>query len=303
MTDITIVTHSSRFHADDVFAVATLRLLLDDGRTGIDVVRSREVEDIERGDYVVDVGGVYDPNEKRFDHHQSECTEAHEEDIPMASFGLVWREYGEKLCGSKEGADIVRKKLVLPMDAIDNGVKLYDERFENVYPYDFGDVVQAFMATWKEAGIESNFHYDNAFNEVVMDIATPILEREIMHARAIAEGIPEVERLYEEAEDKRIIVMENNYPHGYVLPKYPEPLYVVRSNPQDDTWSIRAVRNNPRSFDNRKNMPGAWAGLRDEELAAVTGVKDAVFCHRNLFMAVAKSKEGALKLAQIAAEA
>jgi uncharacterized UPF0160 family protein len=38
----------------------------------------------------------------------------------------------------------------------------------------------------------------------------------------------------------------------------------------------------------------------NEELAQVTGVADAVFCHNKLFMAVAKSKEGAIKLAELA---
>jgi len=35
-------------------------------------------------------------------------------------------------------------------------------------------------------------------------------------------------------------------------------------------------------------------------LAKVTGVPDATFCHNGRFLAVAKSKEGALKLAEIA---
>ena len=53
-------------------------------------------------------------------------------------------------------------------------------------------------------------------------------------------------------------------------------------------------------FEDRMKLPAAWAGLRDEELAKVTGVPDAVFCHRALFLAVAKSKEGALALAKLA---
>ncbi|MEK7088001.1 MAG: MYG1 family protein, partial [Patescibacteria group bacterium] len=40
--------------------------------------------------------------------------------------------------------------------------------------------------------------------------------------------------------------------------------------------------------------------LRDAKLAEVTGVPDAVFAHRNRFMAVARSKEGAIALAKLA---
>ena len=46
-----------------------------------------------------------------------------------------------------------------------------------------------------------------------------------------------------------------------------------------------------------------WAGKKDEELQKITGVSDALFAHRKLFMAAAKSKEGALKLAKIALNA
>jgi uncharacterized UPF0160 family protein len=56
----------------------------------------------------------------------------------------------------------------------------------------------------------------------------------------------------------------------------------------------------PSSFDSRLDLPQAWAGLRDAELAAVTGVPDSVFCHMNLFIAGAKSFDGAVQLAKIA---
>ena len=40
--------------------------------------------------------------------------------------------------------------------------------------------------------------------------------------------------------------------------------------------------------------------LRDQALADVTGVADAVFCHNGVFIAGAKSKQGALQLAAMA---
>ncbi|RMD58252.1 MYG1 family protein, partial [Candidatus Woesearchaeota archaeon] len=48
--------------------------------------------------------------------------------------------------------------------------------------------------------------------------------------------------------------------------------------------------------------PKEWAGSDAQTLAKLTGVQDAVFCHRNLFIAAAKSKQGALKLAKLALE-
>ncbi|MDO8564969.1 MAG: MYG1 family protein, partial [bacterium] len=63
----TIVTHEGKFHADDVFAVATLLLALQDEA---EVRRTRDEEDVASADIAVDVGGIYDAEKNRFDHHQ-----------------------------------------------------------------------------------------------------------------------------------------------------------------------------------------------------------------------------------------
>ena len=51
------------------------------------------------------------------------------------------------------------------------------------------------------------------------------------------------------------------------------------------------------------DLPEAWAGLSGDELREVTGVPDAVFCHKGRFIAVAESGEGALDLADAALRA
>jgi len=50
----------------------------------------------------------------------------------------------------------------------------------------------------------------------------------------------------------------------------------------------------------RKFLPKSWAGKKDMDLEEVTGIKGATFCHNHLFMAVAKTKEAILKMAEIA---
>jgi uncharacterized UPF0160 family protein len=57
-----------------------------------------------------------------------------------------------------------------------------------------------------------------------------------------------------------------------------------------------------KPFETRINLPAAWRGLRDEELAVVCGVKDAVFCHNGLFIGGAKTKDGAIEMARVAIE-
>jgi uncharacterized UPF0160 family protein len=273
-----LITHNDRFHADDVFAMATLRILLGEKIT--EIIRTRDESIIQTGDIVFDVGNIYDPEKNRFDHHQTEGAGTRENGIPYASFGLVWKKWGAEICGDKSSADFVEKKLVQMIDASDSGYSLYQYTFPDVKEYVLDTICGAFGSTWKE---EDN--YDTAFFEVV-DIAEKILRREIKLAQDKYEAIPLVENAYTKSEDKRIVVLEDFYPWHDVLSKYPEILYVVFPSKDRTQWRINAVQED--RFINKKDFPVAWAGLREEELEKVSGVKGALFCHRKLFLAVAQ---------------
>ena len=56
----------------------------------------------------------------------------------------------------------------------------------------------------------------------------------------------------------------------------------------------------PGSFENRRSLPAEWGGLRSDELAAATGVDDAVFAHVAGFYASAGSRDGITALAKLA---
>ncbi len=290
-----IITHSGKFHADEVFAIATL--ILAHKEESIEVVRTRDPEIIKTGDIVVDVGGEYDPAKGKFDHHQSEGAGVRMNGIPFSSFGIVWKEYGETVCGSKVVSEKIDKFLVEQMDAIDNGVNIRKFILENVYDYTIGDVIDAFNPSWKEVGDR-----DDSFMEAV-GVAKTILLREIIRTRDKGEGETTVEQVYINASDKRIIVLDNYLPWADVLKNYKESLFVVYPNSDTNNWHVQAIRSDPHSFDNRRSLPKTWGGKNNEDLSKITGVSDAIFCHKALFLCGAKSKEGAMKLAEIALNA
>jgi uncharacterized UPF0160 family protein len=68
----------------------------------------------------------------------------------------------------------------------------------------------------------------------------------------------------------------------------------------DNNWSIKCVPKDFFTYENRKKLPESWGGKSGEELTKVTGVEGSVFCHNARFMAVNKTKEGILKMAEIA---
>ena len=289
-----IVTHNGKFHADDVCAVAALSLVIDEP---IEIIRTRDPEIINTADFVVDVGGIFDPEKQRFDHHQEGGAGVRPNGIPYAAFGLIWKSYGEKLSGDLSSvAEIIDTKFVQPLDAVDNGVDIESKKFEGISSYGFDSVVDAFVSTWKEVDRDM----DSVFRDLV-EFAKALIAREIMQARAKEEARIFVEEAYSKSEDKRIIVVDEPYTMRAVLASHPEPLFFVR--PQyDGTWSIGTVRDDLSSFKNRKSFPHTWGGKKGDELAQISGVEDAIFCHRGLFFASAKSKEGAIQLAQLAVE-
>ena len=127
-----LITHDGSFHSDDIFAAATLLIYLEKkGETG-EITRTRDAEIIKNGDYVFDVGGIYDEKNNRFDHHQTLGAGERENGIAYSSFGLVWRKLGIEVAGSRETADFIEKKLVMPIDANDNGIDLFKSNFPDI---------------------------------------------------------------------------------------------------------------------------------------------------------------------------
>ena len=290
-----IITHSGTFHTDDIFACATLGLLLDKQGYKYEIIRTRDDKIIKTGDYVVDVGGEYDPIQNRFDHHQIGGAGIRENTIPYASFGLVWKEFGEQLTGSTQATKRIDENLVASIDATDNGISVTKSLFPDINAYGLHGIISAFLPSWKET---ESANVDKTFTEFV-SYAKILLAREIIKARDLIEGEKEVAEIYKNTEDKRLIIMDSYLPWKKELSRHPEPLFLV-SKGNDGNWNLSCVRNDLSAFTNRKDLPVSWAGLRDEKLAQVTGVSDAVFCHTKRFLCVVKSKEGALKLGEIA---
>lgn len=292
----TLVTHNGKFHADDILACAVLQLVLEKRGEEYTVIRTRDPKIIANADYVFDVGGEYDADRNRYDHHQLGGAGTYDSDIPYASIGLVWKHFGEELCDSAEVAGMIEDQIVMPVDADDNGVALVELK-SDVAPFRLQEYFYSFRPTWKEGSTDEV--YDAGFHKCV-DLAKDLITRQIKIKHDNANVAELFKADYERAEDKRIIELSQAYPWEGVSSEYSDVLYVVY--PRQENWRVGAARKERYSFVNRKDLPAAWAGLRDVDLQAVTGVDDAVFCHNGRFLAVAKSREGALSLAKLAIE-
>jgi len=286
----TVVTHNGSFHPDDVFAVATLQLHL--GVENLKVIRSRDTDVIDKADYVADVGGMYDASKNRFDHHQNGAP-VRENGIPYAAFGLVWKHFGEKVAGSAEVALVVEEQLAQAIDAPDNGISVYDLNQYNVQPVLMFHVLHSFKPVWG-----SGDDIDDSFLQAV-DFAREFLSRFITHAKAGVTMKELIRDNYETTKDKSILVFDEKI-NSHMLIEYDDVEVVVypAETPEGVMWRATAIPVAHGTFENRVSFPETWAGLNDEELAKVSGIKDAEFCHKGLFMFGARSKEGALAAAK-----
>ncbi len=293
MRRMKVATHDGSFHADDVFAIAVLRLRTPD----LEIVRTRDTDVIAACDARVDVGLHSDPATGDFDHHQKGGAGARENGIPYASFGLVWRAYGAEVCdGNAQVAAEVDGYLVQGIDALDCGVTLTQSLIGDVRPMTISDLIGAMNPAWDEE--LSPAEQDVRFADAVTR-AEGVIERAISTAAARARAHELVRQAMERADDPRLIELDRKMPwHEPVVKGAPEALYVIY--PKSDGWGLQAVPVELGAFGNRRDLPEAWAGLNGADLAAVTGVADAIFCHGKRFMAAAESREGVLELARLA---
>ncbi len=286
MNDKTIATHNGNFHADDVFSVAALKQIYP----SFNLIRTRDLELINKADIVIDVGGEYDADAGRFDHHQRGGAGERENGIPYSSFGLIWQKYGLTICeGNQEVANSVDAGLVSTIDAIDCG------HVEGVSKgISLSQTISMFNPTWQEDG-----NFDSCFDEAV-DFASLVLSRFIATANGGISAKEIVAKAIADAEDPRVIVLDKYTPWKRTVHALSEvALYMVYPSPSGQ-WRIQTVPVEPGSFEDRKPLPKPWAGLSDNALKDATGIDDAMFCHNGLFIAGAESFASTMKMAAMA---
>lgn len=300
-----IVTHSGLFHADDVFAVSVLIMAHD----SCIVERSRSAKEIESADFVVDVGGVYDPATGRYDHHQKggvkrPLDEQGRVDYPYAAFGLVWKHHGRDAVkavaaqnGLRDVSDEVVDKvvrtvdegLVFAVDAADNGILLATKEVTTI-----SHVIASFNKTmWVKEDDDECF-------EAAVSFACNYLRTQILRE---LEGLVVYPRRLQEAEwhaDGQIAVFDEYY-RVSALREPPEGLLYILFPGTSGGWMVQQIPESPGSPKGRLPLPEEWAGLRAEELAVKIGIQaknDLPFCHNNRFIGGAVSKADALVMAK-----
>jgi uncharacterized UPF0160 family protein len=271
------LTHPGTFHADEVFASAILRIV----DPGFPIERKIAGEEPPTT-LVFDQSRPSENKQGRFDHHDKNAPKRND-GTPYSSFGLVFDELADRLFDDDRDAFGFEKQIVIPIDLQDNGLE------------------------W------------NILSQLISDIQTESgsTDEAFWKAEVFAEGIVR----------RRIGAMnKSRRSYNYVLNKlyeqsFPEILVLEQWEPgwqkafdEYDTslicgfpsaragWAAQAARVSSRTQSRRISFPAEWRALSDEALQKASGVSDATFCHKDAFLATARTKEGAIQLARLAIE-
>jgi uncharacterized UPF0160 family protein len=300
MTITHLVTHSGGFHADELLSSVILTRLFPQA----ELVRSRDTAwTTPAPDKIIyDVGRAYDADAQIFDHHQRP-NPLREDGQPYSSFGLIWAHYGRDYLRDfgVPDADIddihgsFDNGFVLPIDLVDNG---------DLAPATAGQLagltLPALLGTLKPVFDDRSPDADDRAFAAALPIARAFIEGSIAGKAAKRRAEAVVLEAIAQAGQSRVLELPMGMPFRKAIETAGADHMLFVVHPRDSDWAITGIRLSGDGFEQRADLPAAWAGLTDDALEAACGVKGAKFCHNGLFIAVASTREAALEMADLA---
>ena len=261
------MTHGGKFHADDVFSSALLRIL----NPKIQFTRVFSVPK----EYD---GLVFDIGLGEFDHHQHDA-KVRPNGVAYAAFGLLWQKFGEQLVGAEE-AQRMDEYFVQPLDKDDN------TGCGNA----IADVIGSFNPSW-----DSDEDPDVCFEEAVA-FAETLLRKKLESIWGIQRARKLVKAAYADSKDG-IVVLKRFAPWKHVLVGSDADFIVYPS--QRGGYSAQGIPVDKENPELKYAFPAEWAGKTEDELKAISGIETLRFCHNNRFLISTGTLEDAIRACKL----
>jgi len=270
-------THDGTFHADEVTACAFLLLykLIEKDK----IFRTRDATTLSVCEYVCDVGGVFEPKTKRFDHHQKEYAG------DLSSAGMVLSYLKNQAYMDEHLYDHFNKNLVKSIDAHDIG-KIEESKAC------FSQLISSFLPIDYNSSIQEK---NEAFLKAV-EFSYGFLHRMQDRFFYTSKCLDKVKEQMKTK--KKYLVFEESMPWLDAFfelegEKHPAVFVVM---PTGNHWKLRGIPPDSNSrMMVRIPLPIEWAGLSRDELKEVSKIKGAIFCHKGRFISIWETKEDVLK--------
>ncbi len=268
------VTHSGKFHIDDVMATIFLSKI----KNNVILIRvpTTENKNIE-GKIVYDIGLG------EFDHHQKEKNGKRKNGIYYSSIGLLWKKFGKEYL-KKESAKYIEKtfeymdeELIQNIDAADN---MQFEYVENKISPDF---VKLCNPKWDEKISESDA-FINA-----LKLAD---EFWILYLKSAISEVNATEFLKGKIENckEKYLILNEEIPYKRAIKLYNKNIKYIILKSRREGYDIRTVTENTLF---KKELVGASSIL---EAAKISKNPDLIYVDSHAKFCCTKTIKGAVKL-------
>ncbi|CDS10918.1 hypothetical protein LRAMOSA11404 [Lichtheimia ramosa] len=325
-----IGTHSGHFHCDEALAVWMLKQTNE--FKGASLVRTRDPAKLAECSVVVDVGGVYDPSQHRYDHHQRGFTETFDDKhaTKLSSAGLVYKHFGRQVIANilgrpetDEDIEIIFQKayndFIESLDANDNGISAYPSNISPLYkesPTSLPQRVAKKNPAWNETltDPETDARFVVASDMAGSELAEYVQSMASTWLPARALVVDALDKREQVHPSGRVIALERSCPWKEHLLSLEQErgltrddkriLYVLypESTAPESNWRIQCVPVRPEGFENRKSLPESWRGFRDQELSQISKIDGCIFVHAGGFIGGNKTRHGVYEMARLALE-
>ncbi len=282
-------THSGVFHADEVTACAFLLSygLIDRRR----ILRTRNLQLLKNCEYVCDVGGVYEPDEKRFDHHLASYRGG------LSSAGMILKYLKNKKIVSRQLFAYFNDHFVKGVDLHDigksqliEGTANFSQVIANFLPVEY-DASESKMNQAFKRALSFVLEYINILRKRFLVVEQDL--KKMKQAMAQHKGFANQNSNLKRYAYKYLVLEK---PFSWVEPffaaggqKHPALFIVMKMK---DCWKLRTVPPSwKKRMQMRKPLPKTWAGLEGKKLEDKTKIPGSIFCHKGRFVAFFKTKK------------
>ena len=317
-----IATHSGAFHADEVLACYLTKFITNYKNCWI--IRSRNNEILKLADIVCDVGGIFNPEQARYDHHMKEFVEVFDEDkkIKMSSAGLIYKFHGKEIIknlltewnkwnSNSQHIDVIFKSIynnfICYVDANDNGINQYQDDHKPIYANTTGYAqrISRLNPEWNDENPDQSYRF-----KLALDVAEDEFYSQL--SQIVNSYLPSLDIVKDSIinrknfhESGKILYLSKCCPWKEHLFKLEEELNLkgeiqfVLYGSGAEGYRVQTVPLSQGNFKFRKGLKENWRGTKLDDLIKESGIDDIVFVHSSGFIGGAKSIESALNMAII----
>jgi len=314
---VKIGTHNGTFHCDEALACYLLRLTKK--YENAEIVRTRNPNELDQLDIIVDVGAVYDPSKGRFDHHQKGFFQTFSPAFKtkLSSAGLIYKHFGLEIIKNLTNVNDsdatliynhVYKSFIEGIDGIDNGISQYPSDLIPTYKIstDLSARVSRLNPGWNEVDVDVMERFNRAMkltgNEFVERVK--FYPTSFFPARGIVKDALESRKLVHPTGEILVLKQYTLWKkHLFQLEEETslneeEKIKYCLYGDKNGSWRVQAVPIHDSSFVSRIPLPEEWRGIRSEALSKISGIDDCVFVHASGFIGGNITYEGALLMAK-----